>query len=112
VAETLAYLTEAHPNLPDPETFLGGLPGVHLCALPEKEFYTRAAAVGAPVEVAKEVYLGIWTHISDAKTRKRRPNGSIITPEEEEQDRLRLIREKEEKAAIWAEREKHMRSEF
>ncbi|GMH96320.1 hypothetical protein TrVE_jg3726 [Triparma verrucosa] len=110
--QTLEYLKKTHPNLPSPETFLGSLPGVHLCALPEKEFYIRTKNCGGTVEVAKEVYLAIWSLISDAKTRKRRPDGSIITAEDEEKERLQLIKDKEEKARVWAEREKHLKSEF
>ena len=102
---------QEHAGLPDPSGFLNGLSGVHLCALPEKDFYLRAAANGATAEVGKEVYLAIWALISDAKTRKRRPNGSIITADDEEKERLAIIQAKEDKAALWAEREKHLRSE-
>ena len=110
--QTVEYLQKTHPNLPSPDKFLGGLTGVHLCALPEKEFYTRTKNCGGTVEVAKEVYLAIWSLISDAKTRRRRPDGSIITTEDEENERLQLIADKEEKARVWAEREKHLKSEF
>lgn len=50
----------------------------------------------------------MWTLIVDAKTRKRRPDGSIITPEQEEEARKRLEEKTIEKAKVWAEREKHM----
>ncbi|GMH49338.1 hypothetical protein TrLO_g4672 [Triparma laevis f. longispina] len=110
--QTVEYLQKTHPNLPSPDKFLGGLTGVHLCALPEKEFYTRTKNCGGTVEVAKEVYLAIWSLISDAKTRRRRPDGSIITAEDEEKERLQLIADKEEKARVWVEREKHLKREF
>jgi len=54
----------------------------------------------------------MWALISDAKTRKRRDDGTIVTKEDEEKERLELIRQKEEKAAIWAEREKHLKKGF
>mmetsp|Transcript_28938 Transcript_28938/g.57837 ORF Transcript_28938/g.57837 Transcript_28938/m.57837 type:complete len:600 (-) Transcript_28938:98-1897(-) len=110
-AQVLEYLGKTHPNLPEPSKFLNGLNGVHLCALPEKEFYKRAKEVGASAEVGKEIYLAVWALISDAKTRRRRPDGTIITKEDEEREREELIKAKEAKAALWAEREKHLRSE-
>jgi len=98
------------------EAFVSGLPGVKFCALPEPEFYTRAEAqLGdneGMMEVAKSLYLGMWTLIVDAKTRKRRPDGSIITPEQEEAERKQLELDKIEKARVWAEREKHMKTDM
>jgi kinesin family protein 2/24 len=110
--QVIDYLKETHTGLPDPEAFLGGLSGVHLCSLPEKEFYLRAAGAGASEDVGKEIYLAVWALISDAKTRKRRPNGTLITEADEEKERQDILKAKEEKAALWAEREKHLRKEF
>ena len=42
------------------------------------------------------------------KTGKRRKDGSIITMEDEENERLRIIAATEEKARLWAERDKHL----
>ena len=64
--------------------------------------------IQSSVDLAKDLYLSIWTLMSDAKTRKRRKDGSIITMEDEENERLRIIAATEEKARLWAEREKHL----
>ena len=62
-------------------------------------------------------HLWIWRKISISqfgpsclmpKTRKRRKDGSIITMEDEENERLRIIAATEEKARLWAERDKHL----
>ena len=86
---------------------VGGLNGVQLCALPEREYLERGGMEGG-----KKVYLWMWEMITDAKTRRRRDDGSIITKEDEEREREELIKAKEEKARVWAEREKHLRKEF
>ena len=103
----------------DGDAFTAGMSGVQVCALPEIEFYRRAETLLAgtgmlPVDVkalAKSIYTALWALIVDAKTRKRRPNGKIITPEEEEAERAALEAETAAKAALWAEREKHLRSD-
>lgn len=100
----------------DADLFVNGFTGVQFCALPENEFYTRAEAQlgegAAMMDIAKKLYLAMWQLIVDAKTRKRRPDGSIITPEQEEEERRQLKLATAEKARVWAEREKHMKSEF
>eukprot|EP00592_Proboscia_alata_P007059 CAMPEP_0194353890 /NCGR_PEP_ID=MMETSP0174-20130528/2099_1 /TAXON_ID=216777 /ORGANISM="Proboscia alata, Strain PI-D3" /LENGTH=598 /DNA_ID=CAMNT_0039122591 /DNA_START=101 /DNA_END=1894 /DNA_ORIENTATION=+ len=89
----------------DAKMFVNGLTGVQFCALPENDFYTRAETQLGDneeiVEIAKRLYLGLWTLIVDAKTRKRRPDGSIITPEQEQEERRQLELAKVEKARIW-----------
>ena len=96
----------------DAKMFVNGLTGVQFCALSENEFYARAEAqlgdTESMVEIAKKVYSGMWTLIVDAKTRKRRPDGSIITPEQEEEERRQLEEQTLEKARVWAEREKYL----
>jgi len=96
----------------DAKMFVNCLTGVQFCALSENEFYARAEAqlgdTESMVEIAKLLYTGMWTLIVDAKTRKRRPDGSIITPEQEEEERRQLEERTLEKARVWAEREKHM----
>ena len=62
--------------------------------------------------LAKALYHTLWAMICDAKTRKRRPNGTIITPDQEAEDIRRKEREAVEKTALWAEREKHLRTGF
>ena len=50
--------------------------------------------------------------IADAKTRKRRPNGKIITPEEEAEE-IRLAEVAQvAKAKLWADRDAQMNSAF
>lgn len=100
----------------DAALFVNQLSGVQMCALSENEFYARAEAQAEQpgdekdmMEIAKALYLGMWTLIVDAKTRKRRPDGSIITPEEEEEARKQLEEETIEKARVWAERERFMK---
>lgn len=98
----------------DAKLFVNSLSGVQFCALSENEFYARAEAQAqlgdedGMMEIAKTLYMRMWTLIVDAKTRKRRPDGSIITPEQEEEDR-RLLEEKTiERARVWAERETYL----
>jgi len=97
----------------DARLFVNSLTGVQFCALPENEFYVRAdaqAQVGdeeAITGIAKTLYSEMWTLIVDAKTRKRRPDGSIITREQEEEERKQIKEKTLERAALWAEREKH-----
>ena len=95
--------------------FVNSLSGVQFCSLSENEFYSRAEAQACKdgddermMNIAKQLYLAMWTLIVDAKTRKRRPDGSIVTPEEEEEDRKLLEFKTIEKANMWAEREKHL----
>jgi len=120
-AQVVEWLTSTYPSLVDPSKFVDGLTGVQMCALPEKDYYSRLENDVATTPcshdgessttLAKKIYLDVWTLISDAKTRKRRKDGSIITKEDEENERLKIIKATEEKAKIWAEREKHLRSE-
>ena len=106
--EAEARIREAHGGeLGDVKAFVRGLTGVQLCGLPEKEYLVRGGK-----ETGKKVYLWMWALITDAKTRKRRDDGTIVTKEDEENERQELVRQKEEKARIWAEREKHLRKEF
>ena len=54
----------------------------------------------------------LWTRICDAKMRKRRPNGAIITEEEEAAEAEKAKQDVLAKAALWAEREAHMKTDF
>lgn len=112
-AQVVEWLTRTYPSLVDPSMFVEGLSGVQLCALPEKDYYSRMEKAGADAgadstKVAKDIYLAVWTLISDAKTRKRRKDGSIVTEEDEKNERLKMAAATEEKARVWAEREKHL----
>ena len=128
--QLLKWVTRSYPSITDPSIFVGVLSGVQLCALPEKEYYSRMENVSTDhsffeeckdingdtisdrgiqsVDLAKHLYLSIWTLMSDAKTRKRRKDGSIITKEDEENERLRIQVDAEEHARLWAEKEKHL----
>jgi kinesin family protein 2/24 len=85
--------------------------GIELCRTPEPVFFERIKANGGAMEDSKALYSKLWTLICDAKTRRRRPNGTIITEEQEVAARLAEDAAREEKARIWAEREKHLRTE-
>ena len=86
-----------------------GTTGIELCQTSEVKIYRRLAGKH---DKAKCVYQGLWTLICDAKTRKRRSDGSIVTPEQEAAEIDEARRLQEEKIKLWAEREKSMRSEF
>ena len=97
----------------DCKLFVNGLSGVQFCALSENEFHDRAEHQLGETDgaIAKRLYMEMWTLIVDAKTRKRRPDGSIITPEQEAEERRKLEEQTLEKARVWADREKHLSSE-
>lgn len=110
-----SWVESVAPGKIDGTVFLNSLTGVQFCGLSENEFYERAEAQAttpgeeeAMRDIARAIYLGLWTLIVDAKTRKRRPDGSIITPEQEEEERKVLEEKTLERARVWSEREKHM----
>lgn len=107
-AQVMTWLKNTFPAAATENCFVGVLCGSQICALPEKEWYSRMATAGGSEELAKEVYLAMWTMVSDAKTRQRRSDGSIITEEDEELYRNNTIADMKKKAAAWAEREKHL----
>jgi hypothetical protein len=86
-----------------------GTTGIELCQTSEVEFFRGLASKH---DKAKCVYQGLLTLICDAKTRKRRPDGSIVTPEEEAAEIDKARRLQEENVKLWAEREESLRSEF
>ena len=114
-----------------------GSNGRELCSLPEPEFHKRLRAqipgqMGA--HLGKKTYDALWALIVDAKTRRRRPDGTVLTDEDEAREvsisqsphsasliahtRLTLssssyqVRQAEEalaaRSALWAERDKAM----
>lgn len=86
--------------------------GIALCRTPEPEFFRRVTGAGGSAEDAQKLYSALWVLICDAKVRKRRPNGTIITAEQEEAARLAEKAAHAEKARIWKEREKHLKTEY
>jgi uncharacterized protein YcbX len=60
----------------------------------------------AGAALAKRIHTALWTLIVDAKTRGRRPDGRLISAEDEEAERLEMEAKQREKAAVWAERSK------
>lgn len=107
-AQVINWLKDNFPAAANENCFVGVLSGAQLCALPEKEWYARVTKVGESEQLAKDVYLAMWTMVSDAKTRQRRFDGSIVTEEDEEKYRNNTVAEIKKKAAAWAEREKHL----
>jgi len=97
----------------DPTSILTGqMSGVQFCMMPEPELFRRIQAqIAAPhgAMVAKRVSSALWTLIMDSKTRKRRPDGSIIS--EAEENKERNAREDAQKARyeMWGERERLMK---
>jgi len=47
-----------------------------------------------------------------AKVRRRHPDGRIISEEEEAREKLDAEKKLRDKAALWAEREAHMKSDL
>jgi len=93
----------------DAAALAGGLTGVQLCGLPEPEIHRRVQLQlpGAPgAGLAKRIHTALWTLIVDAKTRGRRPDGSIISAEDEAEERAAAEAAQRATAAVWAERTK------
>jgi len=98
-------IKDTFPAAVNKNCFIGVLSGAQICALPKKEWYSRMVTKGGWEELAKDVHLAMWAMVSDAKKRQRRCDGSIVTKEDEEIDTIAAI---QEKAAVWAEREKYL----
>ncbi|KAL3766364.1 hypothetical protein ACHAW5_000903 [Stephanodiscus triporus] len=111
-AERIRMWCQTTAGLDDNEAdllLLHSMTGIELCHLSEVEIYRR---LSGKHDKAKSVHQGLWTLICDAKTRKRRSDGSIITPEQEEAEIAESRKLQEEKIKLWAEREKTLRLEF
>ena len=112
--QTLDWLSTASPEI-DAAQLLSNMDGRDLCLMPEPELFQlvqqqlpgdEGIAVGTAISTA------LWTMIVDAKTRRRRPDGTIVT-EEQEAEEIRLNDEKQAaKVAMWAEREAALGSSF
>ena len=105
------WITSIAPSV-NPEWLMNSSDtGIQLCRTPEQTFFSRVGSNGGSAEDAKAIYSKLWTLICDAKTRRRRPNGTIITAEQEEAARIADDAARAEKARIWKEREEHLKSE-
>lgn len=110
-AQVVSWLKDTYPTAVDANDacFVGVLSGAQICALPEKEWYLRITEGGESEKLAKDIYMAMWTMISDAKQRQRRSDGTIITKEDEEKTRNDTVAALKKKQEIWAEREKHLK---
>ena len=94
----------------------GGISGLELCRLPEAELHLRVRAqrlepAYEAVELASKLHAALWTLICDAKTRRRKPNGNLISDEEEAAAAAKAEAAAAAKSALWKEREKTMAAE-
>ena len=97
--------------------------GLLLCQMPELTIYSKVIAAfkndsnmssdtSVAMLIARSIYSSLWMLICDAKTRKRRSNGTIITEEDEEKERQRQEDETAAKAALWKLREAQLKTEY
>ena len=86
--------------------------GVQFCAVSESALFARCAAAELDAKQSKKLYGALWTAVIDAKTRNRRPDGTIITEEDEAREKAAKAQALKDKAALWKEREKTLRSDF
>ena len=61
--------------------------GVQFCAVSESALFARCAAAELDAKQSKKLYGALWTAVIDAKTRNRRPDGTIITEEDEAREK-------------------------
>ena len=88
--------------------------------VPEPEFFRRVRAALQPLgvaenasnAVAKGVFDALWMLVCDAKVRRRRADGTLITAEQEAEEQRVAEVALGEKAKMWAEREAHMKSDL
>ena len=59
-------------------------------------------------DLASKLHAALWTLICDAKTRRRKPNGNLVTDEEEAAAAAEVEAAAEARSALWKEREKTM----
>ena len=94
----------------------GAISGLELCRLPEAELHARVRAqrlepAYEAVELASKLHAALWTLICDAKTRRRKPNGHLISDEEEAAAQAAAEVAAVAKSVLWKEREKTMAAE-
>ena len=91
----------------------GGISGLELCRLPEAEIHQRVRAQNLKPDheasdLASKLHGALWTLICDAKTRRRKPNGKLVTDEEEAAEAAKAEAAQLAKSELWKEREKTM----
>ena len=91
----------------------GNISGLELCRLPEAELHVRVRSQGlkpehAASELASKLHAALWMLICDAKTRKRKPNGNLVTDEEAAIEAAKIEEALAAKSALWKEREESM----
>ena len=91
---------------------VGGIAGNQFCALSEPDLFNRCTTAGVKPGDANRLYKALWAAVVDAKSRKRKPDGRLLTAADEAREAAAAEKDRQEKAAIWAEREKSLRTAF
>ena len=104
------------PTLDTAALLTGEIPGLELCRLPEAEIHRRVRVQNLQPaqeasELASKLHGALWTLICDAKTRRRKPNGKLISDEEEAAEVAKVEAAAVAKGLLWKEREKSMAAE-
>ena len=91
----------------------GSVSGLELCRLPETELHMRIRSQHLQPEhlassLGSKLHASLWTLICDAKTRKRKPNGNLITDEEEVAAQAAAEAASQAKSELWKAREMTM----
>lgn len=86
----------------------GGVQGAQLVRMPEADFLARCVEGGASAEEGQRLYGEMWQLAVDAKTRKRRPDGSIVTTAELAAEAAATEAALQAHARMWDERTKAM----
>ena len=83
---------------------LQAVEGISLIRMAEITFLEKCISAGASASDAKKVYGALWLLAVDAKTRKRRPDGSIVTAAELELEAAATEAAMKARADTWATR--------
>ena len=94
----------------------GDTSGFDLCTMSEASLFVAVSKCFTDDEskartLASSLYNALWTMICDAKVRRRRGDGSIITAEQAAAEIANKARLAKEKAELWQSREAHLKSE-